>query len=196
MAGHLPKRFQLGGVGCILILVGALAGIPLAFSSGAIMASLLGLVGAILVLLGVFALKEKFQSPLFSLGAIFMIVGYVAALAAAALLLSALSSLGSAVTTGSITDFRAAAGASVGALVAVGFLALLAWVGWILVGVGLIITRQAVGSALGPGQEGFVMATGILVIIPLIQLVGFILLAVIFFKLAKGAPAAASAPSA
>ncbi|MEM3086686.1 MAG: hypothetical protein QXO51_04895 [Halobacteria archaeon] len=196
MADHLLKRFQLGGVGCVLALVAAIAAIPAAFTGGSIVASALGLVGAVLILLGVFALKERFQSPLFSIGATFIIVGAVASLAAAALLLSALDSMGPGMMTGSPADMQRALGASAGALVALGFLALLALVGWILIGVGLVTTRQQIGQALGPGQDGFVMATGILVIIPLIQLVGLILLAIVFFKLAKGVAPAASAPPA
>lgn len=196
MASHLPKRFQLGGIGCILILVGAVAAIPAGFTSGAIVASALGVIGAILAILGIFALKERFQSPLFSIGPILMIVGYLAGVAATVLFVSALSSFASSALTGSPADLQAAMGASLGAIAAIGFLALLAWVGWILVGVGLITTRQQIGSALGPGQDSFVMITGILVIIPLIQMVGFILLALIFFKLAKGAPAAPAAPAA
>lgn len=196
MTGHLSKRFQLGGVGCILALVAAVAAIPAAFTGGSIAASALGLAGGILILLGVFALHERFQSSLFSVGAIFIIIGAVASLAAVVLLVSALGSLATSAMMGSPADLQRALGASAGALIVLGFLALLALVGWILVGVGLITTRQQIGQALGPGQEGFVMATGILVIIPFIQLVGLILLALVFFKLAKGVAPTAAAPRA
>lgn len=202
-------KFKLGGVGCVLVLVGALVGFGAAammtsallnagaaFGGGAVnpgaiaaalqsafvlilAAGVLSLVGSILAALGTFGLKERFQSPLYQIGGILVLVGALGSVAGSAAVMAAFSG-GDAL-------------GGLGLAQTVGYVGLLSWVGWILVGVGLITTRQAVGGALGAGQESFVMIAGILVIIPLIQIVGFILLGLIFFKLAKGAPAAAPA---
>ncbi len=203
-------KLKLGGVGCILILLGTLVGIGAGavmagaiFNAGAavggvvnpaaiaaalqsvlvliLAAGAISLVGSILAALGAFGLKERFQSPLYQIGGILVLVGALGSVAASAAMMSAIS--GGDVLGG------------LGLAQSVGMVGLLSYVGWILVGVGLITTRQAVGGALGAGQESFVLITGILVIIPLIQIVGFILLAITFFKLAKGA-APAAAPAA
>ncbi len=144
----------------------------------------IGLIGAILVMLGLFELSKKFGTPLFQIGGVLLLVGMLATLAAAVSIFGTLAS----------GDLLGAA-ASLGLLL---YVSLIAIVGWILTGIGFVVRKAQVAQALGAGQETLVLLTGIfliLIFVPIIGLIGYILLILIFFRLSKGAPAAA-APAA
>lgn len=149
-------------------------------------AYLLGLASVVLIMLGTFELKGRFNFPLFQYGGLLLLVGSLASLVAT------FASIGAIQAAVQSRD-PAALSAALTWIFLAGFITI---GGWVLIGGSLIVQRRAVAEAAGAGKQNFVLFTGIFLILFVIPLVGVLLLGLLFLRLAKVAPAAPAAPPA
>ncbi|MEM3086685.1 MAG: hypothetical protein QXO51_04900 [Halobacteria archaeon] len=179
-------KLRLGGFGCILGVAAGALGVAGSFGAGlaaGAMAYGLGLLSALLVMLGTFGLNERFAFRLFPAGGILLVAGTLATLAATVAALGAIQAAMAARDTAALSD----------ALFGIFAAGLVTIAGWVLIGGSLVARRRAVAEALGPGRETFVLLAGVFLILVLIPFVGIVLLGLLFFRLAGKAPAAPAA---
>ncbi|MEM3164954.1 MAG: hypothetical protein QXO51_05945 [Halobacteria archaeon] len=154
----------IGGIGCLLILIGTLTvflAAPLlttdARQSAAIILILSGaivLVGTAAIIIGIFGLYKTLNSQFY------VISGIVLSLVLIVEVLALIRLFQKPSVSWAIE-----------------------WIGWILFGIGLMVTRRAFDVDLHKQQEVLIVATGLLVMTSFTQPIGMFLLMIIFFAL-------------
>lgn len=211
----MANLLKIGGIGCIIAIIGAIVGIVGGIMAaatmtraltggvpniGAVTASfativivlaltaLISTIGFLLITAGTFGLQKKYQTPIPMVAGIFGIIAAIMNLAASGLLLAG----GAEVFAGTMLMALGAPSGMAATYITVSMIGGITGIlFWILLGVTFIIKRTAMGHGSLP------LVTGILLILFFIPLVGVILLMIMFFKLAKeGAPPAPAAPQA
>lgn len=209
----MANLLKIGGIGCVIAILGTIIGIVGGIMAAAAMTgaltggvpnvgtitasfativivmavtALIGAIGTLLIAAGAFGLQKKYQTPIALIAGIFGIIAAIMNLAASGLLLAG----GAEVLAGMMLIGLGAPSGMAATYITVSMIGGITGIlFWVLLGVTFIVKRTAMG------QGSLPLVTGILLILFFIPLVGVILLMIMFFKLAKeGTAVAAPAP--